>query len=336
MDVRYAIVTGASPSSIGFHAAKLLSREPHRFLCILACRDFVKGESAKIEINADENAEDCTFLHLDLADMESIRGFVENVRNKVDGGAIKKCGLSLLVNNAGVGFGAGLPYQTTADGLEEVVGVNHFGHFLLTNLLLGDLKRAPGISRVVIVSSSMHDPTFATTPRENIPEVLSKQSLTDPAVLMQAPSATSKGNQGYNSFDAYQISKLCNIMFGYELQRKLDNQGAGTQVIVNSLCPGIIPWSGLTRRAGWFGKFVFRFVVDGFRVIFGTGPTRSWEDGGLAIFSVATGTHITEGGKHFSLPKGELDAVAKASSAESRDATKAKRLWDMSVKVCKL
>ena len=98
----------------------------------------------------------------------------------------------------------------------------------------------------------------------------------------------------------------------------------------------IYPFYVVQKHSGWFGKFVFRFVVDGFRVIFGTGPTRSWENGGLAIFSVATGTHITEGGKHFSLPKGELDAVAKASSAESRDATKAKRLWDMSVKVCKL
>ena len=222
------------------------------------------------------------------------------------------------------------------------MGVNHFGHFLLTNLLLEDLKKGSGISRVVIVSSSFHDPNiWAKDGAEKI-NLLSNKHLNDPSMLMQNPSNLSSGRaeEGdappFNSYRAYRLSKLCNVMFGYELQRKLNAQGVGKRIIVNSLCPGFIPWSGLTRRTGWLGSIFLKFFLDGFRVLFNTGPTSSWEDGGITIFSVATGAHITEGGKHFVLPKGELKVVAKESSDESKDEKKAKKLWDISLKVCKM
>ena len=96
--------------------------------------------------------------HSNLASLFSVRGFASNVK-----GQLGERGLALLVNNAAVGFGGADAFSATADGLEEIVGVNHIGHFALTRLLTPDLRRyAAGNSggraaRVVVVSSSLHD-----------------------------------------------------------------------------------------------------------------------------------------------------------------------------------
>jgi retinol dehydrogenase 12 len=147
---RYAIVTGCSITSIGFLAAQKLSAT---YRVILACRRDAAGNQAMAVM--PQNGQPAVYRQLDLASFASIRSFADHVLHQVDGGAIGRDGLDCLVCNAGLAWGGG--YQTTEDGLEEIVGVNHVGHFLLTYLLLDSLLKVKDSARVVMVASSLHD-----------------------------------------------------------------------------------------------------------------------------------------------------------------------------------
>ena len=225
---KYAIVTGASPSSIGFIAAnKLASSEQGGYTVILACR------------NAQhQNAAVAVYLHLDLASFASIHQFVKEV-HELDEGAIldptrPDATLCVLINNAGVGFGRNdtlAPYHETTEGLEEIVGVNHFGTFLLTQLLVPSLKLASGGGRIVVVSSSLHQkqmmgekktPSDPTTSDENKEETQDNDDGNDDLLLPNFPDGIFVSKENYNGGRmAYKILKLCNLWFTYELQRRL-------------------------------------------------------------------------------------------------------------------
>jgi NAD(P)-dependent dehydrogenase (short-subunit alcohol dehydrogenase family) len=235
---KYAVVTGCSRSSIGFLAAKALAAPPHNYEVILACRDPEKGHQAQEMISKSSGATQTTqttnqthYLPLDLASKESIQDFCQQLLRSMDDGAITRQGLNLLVNNAGVGWGQQTPFIQTKDGLEEIVGVNHFGTFYLTYLLLDDLKRASQAAaanknedapahpqaRAVVVSSSLHDPNsckkkFSDHNDDNANELL----LPDfPNGILQTQDQTT---DYYDGAKAYWVSKLCNLWFSYELQ----------------------------------------------------------------------------------------------------------------------
>ena len=168
---RYAIVTGAN-SGIGFRAAQMLAGPPHRFRVVLACRHYERGIAAQRRICDPEYGGDPTksaiFMRCDLANLGSIREFVTAFR-KLDDGGPRTAGLALLVCNAGVGYARETAPRVTANGFEEKIGVNHLGHFLLTNLLLPDLQRVKPEAVVVVVSSSLHDPKGAGGGRGRLP-----------------------------------------------------------------------------------------------------------------------------------------------------------------------
>jgi len=151
---RFAIVTGANAPSLGFRAAQLLAGEPHRFRVVLACRSESRGRAAQREIEAADPGAWVRFMKCDLASLASVRAFAQDLRS-IEGGAVQAAGLSLLVANAGVGFGRDRERRLTDDGFELRLGVNHLGHFLLVNLLLPELRAAPS-ARVVVVSSELH------------------------------------------------------------------------------------------------------------------------------------------------------------------------------------
>lgn len=337
--MKYAIVTGASPSSIGFLAAKKLASPDFGYKVILACRSSHKGEEAKELIRSAHPSSKIEYIHLDLSSFDSIRKFVDDV-HALDDGAIsdpqKPGSLNILVNNAGVGWGQETPYIETSDGLEEIVGVNHFGTFLLTQLLLDDLKNAEGGARVTIVSSSLHeknermDKRTKSTTKEEIDPVRKKLVLPDfPKDLLQS-------KEDYDGFKAYQVSKLCNLWYTYELQRRLDSEtGAKSSVRVNALSPGFIPTTGLTRRAGTFGVFFLKYVLDPLRHL-GLGVTRSPEDGAEVTVQASTSDIASQGAQYFEIPKGSETIVAISSSDESMDETKSKELWELSLNTCKL
>lgn len=195
---RTAVVTGAN-SGLGHVTARELARAGASV--IVACRNTAKGEDAAAAIRAAIGPDaDVAVGRLDLADLASVREFAGRVageRERVD----------LLINNAGV---MAPPRRLTADGFESQLGTNHLGHFALTGLLLHRLLAAPA-SRVVTVSSHMHR--------------IGKIRFDDP-----------QSERRYNNWLAYSQSKLANLMFCFELDRRAT--AAGTALTSVASHPG--------------------------------------------------------------------------------------------------
>lgn len=313
----YAIVTGANKPSIGFRTALKLAGEPFRFRVILACRNEARGREAEAAIAKADPQASVQYMHLNLASLSSIRSFAAAFE-RCDSGRPQRDGLAVLVNNAGVGFGRDQRRKVTDDGHERIFGTNHLGHFLLTNLLLPALKRAPS-ARVVCVSSSLHDPDLrkGTSQRGRRSTTLDLSDL-----QLEQPGA-------YEVGFAYRCSKLANLLFAYELQRRLRAQGC-TSVAVNGLSPGFIPQTGLSREAGLLGRFFLRYILDGLLRRVGLVKfTRSVDDGAEATVRCATDPLASKGGEYFELTRAGV-FKPQASSAESYDADKAKALWEQS------
>jgi NAD(P)-dependent dehydrogenase (short-subunit alcohol dehydrogenase family) len=188
---RLAVVTGAN-SGIGLVTARELAGKGAKV--IVACRDSSKGNSAvdrmRIDLAPNGNEADLEVRELDLADLSSVRAFAEGVI------ADHPDGIDLLVNNAGV---MAPPRKETADGFELQFGTNHLGHFALTGLLFDELKKKPG-SRVVTVSSNAHK--------------MGKMNFDD-----------LQGEKSYKRWNAYGQSKLANLIFALDLQRRIDEAG---------------------------------------------------------------------------------------------------------------
>ena len=142
LDGKTVIITGGN-TGIGKEIALDLAKRGGRV--IIACRNMTKGENARKEIVESSRNENVILKKLDLASMKSIKEFANQVLSE-------EPQIHVLICNAGVMF---TPYQCTEDGFEMQFGVNHLGHFLLTNLLLNHLKESAP-SRVVVVASLAH------------------------------------------------------------------------------------------------------------------------------------------------------------------------------------
>jgi NAD(P)-dependent dehydrogenase (short-subunit alcohol dehydrogenase family) len=186
------VITGAN-SGIGFEASRALARRGARV--VLACRSPEKAGAA-IEALREESPEaELTVRRLDLASLASINEFAKEVLEAGDS-------LHALVNNAGV---MAIPYARTVEGFEMQLGTNHLGHFALTGLLLERLLETPG-SRIVSVSSTAH--SFGRMRWEDL-----------------------QSEKSYSKWRAYGQSKLANLLFTYELQRRLEASGATTLAV---------------------------------------------------------------------------------------------------------
>ncbi|ANU11855.1 short-chain dehydrogenase [Planococcus antarcticus DSM 14505] len=193
-----AIITGAN-SGIGFEAAKVFADRGAQI--IMAIRDTAKGEAARDLIIATNKDALVTVMKLDLADLASVRAFAENVKNQ-------HSSLDLLINNAGV---MTPPYSKTEDGFELQFGSNHLGHFALTGLLLPLLKKTAD-SRVVSLSSLAHK--GARIDFDNL-----------------------DGTKGYKAMKFYGQSKLANLLFAQELDKRFKQSGLNSLSI--ACHPGI-------------------------------------------------------------------------------------------------
>ena len=194
---KIAIITGAN-SGIGYEAAEILARKGAHV--VLAVRNESKGVKAAREIRSRLPTADLEVMALDLASQASIRAFADAFVAKHDR-------LDLLINNAGV---MAIPRRETADGFEMQLGTNHLGHFALTGLLLPLILKTPQ-ARIVTVSSGVHQ-----MGQINFDDLQSRQS--------------------YKKWGAYAQSKLANLLFAYELQRKL--AAAGSNAISVAAHPG--------------------------------------------------------------------------------------------------
>jgi NAD(P)-dependent dehydrogenase (short-subunit alcohol dehydrogenase family) len=195
---KVVIVTGSS-SGLGFETAKVLASK--KATVVIAVRNEVKGDAAVKEIQIENPNADVQMMLVDLADLESIHRFAENFKK-----GFQK--LDLLINNAGI---MNPPYTKTKDGFEMQFGTNHLGHFALTGLLIDLIKNTPN-SRIVNVSSTAHK--------------IGNLNFDD----------LNWETRRYNKFRSYGDSKLANLYFTKELQKRLGKQSSG--VIVASAHPG--------------------------------------------------------------------------------------------------
>jgi NAD(P)-dependent dehydrogenase (short-subunit alcohol dehydrogenase family) len=287
---RTAVVTGAN-SGLGLVTARELARAGARV--ILACRNVERGEEAASRIRDESPRVDAEVARLDLADLSSVREFATAFARRHDG-------LDLLVNNAGV---MAVPRRLTADGFEMHIGTNHLGHFALTGLLLERLLARPE-PRVVTVSSGAH--RSARIAFDNL-----------------------QGERRYFRWAAYGQSKLANLLFAYELQRRAE--AARLPLRSAAAHPG---WAATNLQFAGMGmdgpitRRIESLASKAANVVF----AQSDEMGALPILYAATAADLP-GGSYVG-PDGpfELHGHPKlvSSSAASRNPESAHRLWEVS------
>jgi NAD(P)-dependent dehydrogenase (short-subunit alcohol dehydrogenase family) len=251
---------------------------------VLACRSTEKGKDAASRIVSLVPGADVQPAVLDLADLESVRAFPASAPDRLD----------LLINNAGV---MAAPRRVTKQGFESQFATNHLGHFALTGLLLGRLLSAPA-PRVVTVSSTLHR--------------RGKMNFDD-----------LQGERNYSPWGAYGQSKLANLMFCFELQRRATE--AGTALLSMAAHPGYaatnLQFAATDRfyekAFGWIGNHLLAQSAD-----MGALPTLY----AATVADLPGGTYVGPGGR--SEQRGYPKVVTAAGKAYDEAAWR--RLWEVS------
>ncbi len=279
---RIAVITGAN-SGLGLETARALAAKGAHV--VAASRNAERGRAARDEIVGQLPAASVEVAELDLASLDSVRRFADSYSTGHDT-------LDLLINNAGV---MAIPKATTADGFEMQLGTNHLGHFALTGLLYERLVTTQG-SRVVTVSSTAH--------------TQGKIKLDD---LM--------GESSYSRWGAYSQSKLANLLFAYELQRRLVAADAPTNSI--GAHPGYAA-TNLQRVGTWWMSALMSVtnVLVAQNAAMGALPSLYAATSPEAI----GGSYVGPGGMRGM--RGH--PVMQPSSKASHDEEMAARLWDVS------
>ena len=285
---RTAVVTGAN-SGLGLATALELAR--HRADVTLAVRDLAKGAWAR-DLIAGQTGVEATVARLDLADLASIRQFAADWSHSHPGG------LDLLINNAGV---MATPHRKTADGFELQFGTNHLGHFALTGLLLPALVARPR-SRVVSVASQAHR----------------MSGRLDLDYIMDG--------HRHKPWTSYSQSKLANLLFTAEFQRRID--AAGIALLALAAHPGYANTNLQSVAPAMAGKTMqAKFMATGNRLV-----AQSAEMGALPTLFAATAPGLP--GDTYVGPDGFLEMRGfpriVGRNGAARNAADAARLWDLS------
>jgi NAD(P)-dependent dehydrogenase (short-subunit alcohol dehydrogenase family) len=284
------IVTGAN-SGIGYEAALALAKRGANV--VLACRSPERSQAAADRVRAAAPKANLELAPLDLASLRSVRSFADWFQRTHER-------LDVLVNNAGV---MAIPRQVTEDGFEVQLATNHLGHFALTGLLLGRLL-ASAPSRVVNVSSMVH--------------TIGRFDWNDLAM-----------ERRYSKWLAYGRSKLANLLFTYELARRLDARGA--RVVAAACHPGYAATNlqavGPKMTGSTFGQTLMAFGNSVF--------AQSAEAGAWPTLRAATAPDV-HGGDFYG-PAGPMHMagapVKHASHRRAYDKGESARLWEASVKL---
>jgi NAD(P)-dependent dehydrogenase (short-subunit alcohol dehydrogenase family) len=243
-------------------------------------RDRERTSQAVEFVKTQTGNQSVSYLLADLSSIQEVRRLAQEFKDKYQT-------LDVLLNNAGAFF---LTRKVSVDGYEMTLAVNHLNYFLLTDLLLDMLKAAPS-ARIVNVASGAHYQGHV-----NFDDLQSQHGYI------------------YNGNRAYGMSKLMNVLFTYELARRLK----GTNVTANCLHPGFVA-SNFAGNNGWFVRTAMRFI-----------PGRISEEEGAKcpIFLASSPDVQGASGKYFN-----YDTKETRSSEESYDQNVARRLWDVSEKL---
>jgi NAD(P)-dependent dehydrogenase (short-subunit alcohol dehydrogenase family) len=294
VDGRTAIITGAS-SGLGLECARDLLRRDGDWHVVLAVRDRGRGEAAAAALRAPQR---CTTMALDLASLASVHAFVA----ALPGAELPP--LHAVVCNAAVQIVSGT--QWSPDGIELTFATNHLGHFALVQGVLG-LLATP--ARIVVVSSDTHDPSQG--PGMPAPVYETAEALAHPAPDPGPPAEVGRRR--------YTTSKLCNVLFAYELDRRLGHGARG--IAVNAFNPGFMPGgaSGLARDYTPWQRFAWRHLLPVMRLLPSVHSPRS---SGRQLAALAADPAL-EGvtGRYYDFDRDI------PSSPESYDVDKAADLW---------
>ena len=306
--MKTVVITGGN-SGLGYSCAREIAER--EFYVILACRNSQKASEAVTKLQNIANSNRIEAMSLDLADMASIRAFAAEFAE------LPIPPLGAVICNAGVQFVRSLTYTT--DGFETTFGVNHLGHFLLVNLLLPQLTPP---AKIIFVSSDTHDSSKTT----GMPEPYFR----DPQLMaypQQDPTLKDKSS-GELGRIAYTTSKLCNVLCAYELSERLQQQNLSS-ITVNVFNPGLMPGSGLASDYTTTAKFVWNNILPIFSRFIPN--VNTIENAGKALAKLVLDPELDRtSGKYFSGFR-MID-----SSQESYDRSKAKQLWNSSVKLTQL
>jgi len=280
---KVAIITGGN-GGIGFETAKDLAKRNAQV--ILACRDPSSTQKAVEQLIKETGNNKIFYRHLDLSSLKSVQKFTQEF-------LATKSPCHILICNAGKGF---CPRSLTEDGYESIFATNHLGHFLLVNLLLDNLNQ--NSARIVMVSSGLH-----------------KRSGIDFEDLMFE-------KKPWDGRKVYATSKLANVLFAYELQRRL-NDIKGPKATVNAVHPGIVA-TNLGRDSSARARFIFKYGVVPL-----LGRT-VYEGAQTSIYCAIAPELEGIGGKYFG------DCKEEKSSDDSYNEEVARKLWEISERLTNL
>jgi len=275
LDGKTVVITGAN-TGIGKETAIDLALRGATV--VMACRDLERGNSALKEVQEKSQNDNVSLKILDLSSLQSVREFSSSFLAEHEQ-------LHVLVNNAGVGA---CPLATTEDGFEMQFGVNHLGHFALTNLLLPQMVESSP-SRIVNVSSRASQRWMADI---NFDDINSEQS--------------------YSRFGAYCQSKLANVLFTKELQRRLSTTG----VTAYALHPGVV----LTE----IGRHANSFLWSAVKLIGPLFLKTPCEGAQTTVYCAVQEDMEGLSGSYF------VDCAVQGTTKKSNDEGLAKKLWELS------
>ncbi|CAM6054200.1 unnamed protein product [Sphagnum tenellum] len=304
------LITGTT-SGIGKAVVDQLAQLYGPLNFILSNRDPLRSEKLVAELSSSYPNSKFNFEKLDLASLKSVRSFAERV-------SVKKIAIDFLVLNAGLQVTG--PISQTEDGFETTFGVNHLGHFLLTRLLLSQMNVG---GRIVVISSGTHDPALKTgipVPRYSSAKLLSQG-------VLDKSDELSQGDYGKS---LYSTSKLCNLMFGYELNRqlKLSSDKKLSSIDVLIFDPKMNPGTGLARTYPKPIQLIWKYLLP---ILSNLVPgARSIEKTAHVLSSLIMDDSQKFDGRYFD----DLNPIK--SSTESYDPSKWSDLWSVSSELCRI
>jgi protochlorophyllide reductase len=314
MTQQTVVITGAS-SGVGLYAAKALAQRGWHV--VMACRNLPKTEQAAQAVGMSPDS--YSIMHIDLGDLESVRKFVRD---------FKATGKSLdaLVCNAAVYLPLLKEPMRSPAGYELSVATNHFGHFLLCNLLLDDLKASSAPDKRLIILGTVTANSKELGGKIPIPAPADLGDLQGLAAGFKPPISMIDGKP-FKAGKAYKDSKLCNMMTSRELHRRYHDT---TGIVFNTLYPGCVADTPLFRNSYPLFQKIFPWFQKNI-----TGGYVTQELAGERVAQVVADPEFTQSGVHWSWgnrqQEGRKSFVQELSDKASDD--KAVQMWALSAKL---
>lgn len=314
MTQQTVVITGAS-SGVGLYAAKALAQRGWHV--VMACRNLPKTEQAAQAVGMSPDS--YSIMHIDLGDLESVRKFVRD---------FKATGKSLdaLVCNAAVYLPLLKEPMRSPAGYELSVATNHFGHFLLCNLLLDDLKASSAPDKRLIILGTVTANSKELGGKIPIPAPADLGDLQGLAAGFKPPISMIDGKP-FKAGKAYKDSKLCNMMTSRELHRRYHDT---TGIVFNTLYPGCVADTPLFRNSYPLFQKIFPWFQKNI-----TGGYVTQELAGERVAQVVADPEFKQSGVHWSWgnrqQEGRKSFVQELSDKASDD--KAVQMWALSAKL---